>query len=493
MPKHEQFILVANKSIPEIMAIAYNTFTKLNLDIAFSTEDKIIGYTSGASGQEIIAHIKQNEINVSSELKDNALVDFMGKNKKNVKAFIDTFYNEEKELNNENVNSITDKLAEIQNKTLLQIAKEEAEALEIDKALNLSGSNLYVTYAIIAINFIIFGLMVLDGAGFLDVNGYVHLKWGSNYGPLTTSGDWWRLISCIFIHFGIIHVAMNMYCLYTVGIYLEPLLGKVKYTLAYLCTGVCASLVSLWWHSEPANSAGASGAVFGMYGVFLALLVSNIIPKSVRDAQLKSIGIFVAYNLLYGMKSGVDNAAHVGGLISGFGFGYLLGLVIKAERNEQKLNWAVPLIAAITIGASVFYLDSNKTDSSQRNKILSEINNANFKDNDAFNTKYDEVIEKQNLALAVYDDSTLTDITRKEKLLQYALPLWNEATLITNKLVQLNVDTNRINKAKSLQKYISLRTIEISIANKILDGDITAKKQRDSLIVQINTVVENLK
>ena len=220
--------------------------------------------------------------------------------------------------------------------TQLAVENEKKEAELVNKAMNLSGSNLYFTYGLIAINVLVFVLMAVDGAGILDANGLVHIKWGSNFSPLTLSGDYWRLITCNFIHFGVIHLAMNMYCLFSIGVYLEPMLGKTKYITAYLATGILSAIASLWWHSGTVNSAGASGAIFGMYGLFLALLTTDLIPKSVRSAMLQSIGIFIVYNLVYGMKSGVDNAWHVGGLVSGFVIGYLYVIAIRAEKNEKK-------------------------------------------------------------------------------------------------------------------------------------------------------------
>src|SRR5689334_12007874 len=92
-----------------------------------------------------------------------------------------------------------------------------------------------------------------------------------------------RMITNVFVHIGILHLLFNMYGLYFVGRFLEPMLGKVRYITAYFCAGVIASLVSLYWHrNENIVSAGASGAIFGMYGVFLALLTTHLIPKSVR-------------------------------------------------------------------------------------------------------------------------------------------------------------------------------------------------------------------
>jgi rhomboid protease GluP len=90
---------------------------------------------------------------------------------------------------------------------------------------------------------------------------------------------------------------------------------------AFLATGVASSLTSLWWH-DVTISAGASGAIFGLYGVFLALLRTNLLEKSMRGGLFISIFLFVAVNLIGGMKYQVDNAAHIGGLISGIIMGY---------------------------------------------------------------------------------------------------------------------------------------------------------------------------
>src|SRR5690606_1205960 len=96
-------------------------------------------------------------------------------------------------------------------------------------------------------------------------------------------------------------------------------------------------------------SAGASGAIFGLYGVFLALLTTKMIPAQIRNALLQSIGVFVVYNLVYGMKSGVDNAAHIGGLVSGLVIGYLF--YFSGKNKEQSLRFvSLPLLLLIIAG-----------------------------------------------------------------------------------------------------------------------------------------------
>src|SRR4030095_16124082 len=277
-------------------------------------------------------------MSVTSSLVHNESFDMMGKNKKHIKDFMEAF---EKVRSSEVKPEWTEAIESLRAQTAETVTVQTKQGKEIDKVMKLSGSNLYATYGIIAINVIVFILMTINGAGFFDANALVHINWGSNYSPLTLSGDWWRLITCVFIHFGIIHLVMNTYALYMAGVYLEPILGKTKYIIAYLTTGIFASLASLWWHSEGVNSAGASGAIFGLYGVFLALLFTNLIPKQMRISLLQSIRVFVVFNLIYGAKAGVDNAAHIGGLLSGLIFGFIFYPLLKKEDRGAKSNFAL--------------------------------------------------------------------------------------------------------------------------------------------------------
>jgi len=161
--------------------------------------------------------------------------------------------------------------------------------------------------------------MIISGVHFFMPENQSLLDWGANFKPLTLAGQWWRLFTAIFLHIGIFHLLFNMYALFYIGLLLEPYLGKARFLAAYLISGIAASITSLWWN-DLIISAGASGAIFGMYGVFLSLLSTNLLDKSVKKALLTSIAIFVVYNLLNGLKqgSGIDNAAHIGGLVSEF-------------------------------------------------------------------------------------------------------------------------------------------------------------------------------
>ena len=124
-----------------------------------------------------------------------------------------------------------------------------------------------------------------------------------------------------------------MYAFMYVGLLLEDLIGSRRMFMSYLLTGLCSAAFSLYMHGETI-SAGASGAIFGLYGIFLAFLFFHRIAKEQRKALLTSILIFVGYNLVYGMKAGIDNAAHIGGLLSGF----LLGIIYVCSYKFEKAD-----------------------------------------------------------------------------------------------------------------------------------------------------------
>ncbi len=492
MPKHQEVISLGDINTTTIMPVVYETYMQLGWEIDFANNDRILA-TTKKGGQEILVFNENNELTIVSEMVHDELADVLGKNKKNVSAFIEKFSEVKLNIGEEKITANKTAITDLIEKTNIVIKQQEIETKEINEAMNLEGSNLYATYAIIAINVLVFILMIIDGAGLMAEDPSIHIKWGSNISTLTLSGDWWRLTTCTFIHFGIVHILMNMYSLYTVGVYLEPMLGKVKYVIAYLCTGIIASIVSLWWHSNPINSAGASGAVFGMYGLFLALLTSNLIPKSVRNALLKSIGIFVLYNLVYGMKSGIDNAAHIGGLISGFVIGYLFIIGIKQEKKGSKAVWVLPIVVIATLAISAFYITTKKASAFERDSLMNAVKNASFKDNDAFNEKYNSIIQMQDEASKIIDDNTLETELKKNKITTIVLPIWKEAEKIAEGMEKMNVSDLNKEKAKFFKEYIMLKQEEANLTIKQLNNEESAASMLNETILKINTVVEKLK
>jgi membrane associated rhomboid family serine protease len=194
----------------------------------------------------------------------------------------------------------------------------------------------FVTPIIMYLNIGVFLLMVIMGLGFLTFTGADLLEWGANYGPSTKDGQWWRLLTSTFLHGGFVHLFANGVGLLFVGIFLEPIMGRNKYVLTYLSSGILASISSLLWYNATV-SVGASGAIFGLEGALLAFMLTKVFPPEFSKAMMTSTLIFIGYNLLMGLTGGVDNAAHIGGLLSGFIIGLILSPGIKKEiQNKEK-------------------------------------------------------------------------------------------------------------------------------------------------------------
>ncbi len=186
-----------------------------------------------------------------------------------------------------------------------------------------SGRIAYVNLTIIAINFIYFGYLELIGttedSGFMIMHGALFL-------PAVLRGEYWRLLTAVFMHFGIGHIINNMLVLYVLGDNLERALGSVRYLLFYLICGIGANLVSLlfdWFRSVTVVSAGASGAVFGVIGGLLYAVLAN--RGRLEDLSSRQLVVLIVISLYFGFTSGgVNNAAHVAGLV----IGVLTGMVL---------------------------------------------------------------------------------------------------------------------------------------------------------------------
>jgi len=210
-------------------------------------------------------------------------------------------------------------------------------------------SSMAVTQVIFGINVAVFVAMTLAGVSLTDPTTAELWHWGANYGPLTIGGQWWRLLSCVFVHIGIIHIGFNMWCLWSLGRLAESIYGHWTFGAVYVITGVAASVASLAWHPG-GTSAGASGAIFGIAGALIAsfYLGEFSLPKAAVSGVLRSVLLFAGYNLVFGAMSGrTDNAAHVGGLVSGLILGALIARV--APQHDDVLRRVGVLLVGIVL------------------------------------------------------------------------------------------------------------------------------------------------
>lgn len=217
----------------------------------------------------------------------------------------------------------------------------------------------HVSTLLIAVNVAVFLFMVASGVSATSPSPDALLRWGANYGPLTTGGQWWRLIVSAFVHIGFVHLAMNMMVLFTGGRLTERLFGQPAFVALYGLSALGGSIVSVASHPMT-PSAGASGAVFGVYGGLIAFLIVRraSVPADVRSSLLQNAMMFVGYNILYGLtQAHVDMAAHVGGLATGFVVGGVLAPPVGDVQTPSR--WQKPLAVALA-GSVVFAIAARR-------------------------------------------------------------------------------------------------------------------------------------
>jgi membrane associated rhomboid family serine protease len=228
----------------------------------------------------------------------------------------------------------------------------EASALA---ASGIKASTPFVTLTLIALNVLVFVAMGLSGASWTDPTIEQALRWGADFGPLTLSGEWWRALTSTFVHFGIIHIGFNMWCLWSLGRSLEIFMGRKAFAMTYLLSGLMASLVSIAWNPWRV-SAGASGAIFGIAGAFVTYLYMKKVPmdRTFVRQKLKDLAIFIGYNLLYGAAGNVDNSAHLGGLVSGLVLGVLVPPMLRqAYAMEPTAEPSSPGLLPVSVAAPI--------------------------------------------------------------------------------------------------------------------------------------------
>jgi rhomboid protease GluP len=208
-----------------------------------------------------------------------------------------------------------------------------------------------ITAGLIGLNVIVFLVMVLRGVSPLAPSAEQMIAFGADFGPLTLNGQWWRLVTSMFVHFGIVHIGLNMWCLWNLGRAAEQLMGRASYLLAYFVSGIFSSIASVYWHPMGA-SAGASGAIFGMAGVLVSYVYLKKTPSHIKinSKMLGSLGTFIAYNLAFGALPGISNAAHIGGLVMGLVVGAALP---AAGASEAARRTRVSLVAIFSLVALV--------------------------------------------------------------------------------------------------------------------------------------------
>ena len=219
------------------------------------------------------------------------------------------------------------------------------ELEEFREALDARARRAIVVPAIVALNVAIFVFMLFGAGALADPNTLV--AWGGNFGPRTTNGEWWRFVTAMFVHAGMLHLLVNLAGVAQIGLLVERLVGPAALAGTYLAAGALASLVNL--STYPVGvTVGASGAIFGIYGLLVAWLICHIfqratitIPARALQRLVPAAILFIIYNL---STDSIANGAALAGCLAGFACG--LAVTIRIGDREPPVRRLAALVAA---------------------------------------------------------------------------------------------------------------------------------------------------
>lgn len=235
----------------------------------------------------------------------------------------------------------------------------------------------FVTWVLIGMNLAAFGAMVANGVSPTEPGRDGLLAMGANQGTLVVfDGQWWRALTSLFVHVGILHLAVNMYSLWRIGAFVENLLSGPLFALVYLLSGLGGAFASILW--APINvSAGASGAIFGLFGFIVGFAIQSrhLMPpdaaKRLWDGIVGTIAInlFLAFSIPY-----LDSAAHLGGAAIGLLAGFV-GTMSAIEREGRGASvTSLSIVVAAVIGLGV--LAKVRTDNNPIAKVAQALQDA---------------------------------------------------------------------------------------------------------------------
>jgi rhomboid protease GluP len=221
--------------------------------------------------------------------------------------------------------------------------------------------SLWALYAVVALNVGVWIANLADGMSAMQPAAADLFRWGaSSASAVVRDGEWWRLVTATVLHGGLVHLALNMWALWVAGTQVTRWFGNGQFLLIYWGSALAGSALSLHFSAQQAVSVGASGAVFGVLGALLAGVFQHRdrVPKALVTQLLTSQGAFVAISLVQGFtRPGIDNAAHIGGLLAGAVMAWLLVEVVDesaSAAHRRNRQWLSTATAALVVAGLVW-------------------------------------------------------------------------------------------------------------------------------------------
>jgi membrane associated rhomboid family serine protease/tetratricopeptide (TPR) repeat protein len=347
----------------------------------------------------------------------------------------------------------------------------------------------FVAISLVAINIAVFVVMAFLGGGVFEPVPEVHLRWGSASAPFAMGGEGWRLITSQFMHFGVAHLVFNMILLGWYGPLLERMLGPLRFVFLYILSGVTGAAASVYWNPA-VNGAGASGAIFGLFGALLAISLRPQlgIPSTVGSThRALAIGLIAANGALGLAHPIVDNAAHFGGLAGGFVLGFVLprrlGSVDPMIERGSNTVGAIALACALVVLVTLPVLQPVP-------KLAAE---QSLRRADLW-LMLNEPVAVESLRAAMLDvqsgDAGRLDAARRAE--SGIAAFWSDAAARIAAVVPLQ-DQELEARRQAIRQYVQLRNAQVVALRQALRGDRDAAlKQAGRLSRRIDTLLRSM-
>jgi rhomboid protease GluP len=482
---YSELIPLNHLSQLQFIEIASIISKKTNWKLLSINKDNLTAITQNQKNtwdETILISFEEDVARIESSSNGNQFYD-RGRNKKNVDAFLEFLYDVLNDTTNLflDENSILENINTEQEKLSTKGQGEPKKVIQFYSFFSvfIPTKDYFITPILLYLNILYFLIMCFSGVPFLGPETQDIIDWGGNYGPLTTENEWWRLLSACFVHIGLLHLIVNCFALAYAGLLLESYLKKWGLLITYIFCGIIASLSSLYWNKDIV-SAGASGAIFGLFGILLIAVLLNLLDKKPTIKLAISIVLLIIINIGYSFTDKIDTAAH----LSGFGIGLLFGLILYFLKKKRTI--ALLLISSTASILIVFLFIQFRTSQVYIYQIVE------------YESKIQEFVDMEKMALEVYNFEYGHSIyaTKEDALYMIkdrGIYYWGECITLLKELDKLYLPKEIHQKNEDLIEYCNLRISQYELAyKKINESTNDYDKEIGKLNIEIINIVKKV-
>ncbi|MEC5397045.1 rhomboid family intramembrane serine protease [Uliginosibacterium sp. H1] len=328
------------------------------------------------------------------------------------------------------------------------------------------------SHGLVVLTALVFSVQAATAGALWHIPAEWLVRLGGNQARLVLDGQFWRLPASIFLHGGLIHLGLNMLALWQVGAFVERLHGRAGLLLIYLMSGLLGALTSLWWQPGPV-SVGASGAVFGLTGALAGWLLvrRGEMPLAMLREVRSGVVAFIGYSLFAGfMVPGVDNAAHVGGLLAGVVLGAGMAVSVAQPLRTvwlRPLSWAAVLLVALA-GLGLWLAANHPTQPAEASQDQQLLRNLALQDM--------SLTQRTQQVLGALQTRQISATEAATRLENEVLPGWQQ---VEGMLSGLDGDAER---KQMLMQYSDLRAQSVSaLVRALAHGERQSLDQAENL------------